>query len=99
MTGRRVIPPGEQERPLDVLAPIVELLIERGHPPIAFPDKLGFRPSPSGWVCSLEGAITPEDWAAVNEHFDLPETITYVTGAIRDTANWVDIEGAAPIRD
>ena len=97
MTSRRVIPGGEQERPLEVLAPVVELLIERGHPPIDFVEQRGFRPSPSGWVCSLEGAITPADWAAVNEQFELPATITYEAGAIRDAANWVDIEGSVAL--
>jgi hypothetical protein len=90
---RQVIPAGAQDRPLRTLEPIVRLLIERGHPPFNAPDKLGFHPTPGGWVCSLEGALTAADWEAVQERFELPPTIVFQAGCIRDHANWIDIEG------
>ena len=94
---REVIAGGEQQYPLDVLEPIVRLLIERGHAPLGPPEDLGWRPTPSGYVCSLRGALTREDWDAVNARFELPPTIVFQAGCIRDHANWVDIEGAVVV--
>ena len=94
---RQVIPAGVQDRPLKTLEPIVRLLIARGHEPVGEPHKLGFRPTPGGYVCSLRGALTAADWAAVNEHFELPPTLVFEAGTIRDHANWIDIEGSAVI--
>ena len=93
-TQRTVIPAGSHDFAQPVLEPIVRFLIARGHPPLGFEEKLGWRPTPSGMVCALQGPITPEDWAAINEHFELPPTIAYEVGCIRDHANWADIEGA-----
>ena len=94
---RQVIPGGQQQYPLDVLEPIVRLLIDRGHAPFGPPQDLGWRPSPSGYICSLHGALTREDWDAVNARFELPLTIVFQAGCIRDHANWVDIQGATPV--
>ncbi len=93
-TQRQVIPAGEQPNPLRTLEPIVRLLIERGHAPLGAPERLGWRQSPSGYVCSLRGALTREDWDAVNAAFELPPTIVFEAGCIRDHAHWMDIEGS-----
>jgi hypothetical protein len=90
---RQVIPAGEHADCLTALRPIAAFLIERGHLPVTEPDLLGFTTSPGGWYCALEGALTPDDWAAVQDAFELPPTIVYEAGCIRDHANWVDIQG------
>ncbi len=41
--------------------------------------------------------ITPEDWAALNEKFEIPPTIGYVIGMIRDDATWSDIIGGVEV--
>ena len=91
---RHVVPGGVHRDPIGHLLPIAQLLIDRGHEPVDSPEELGFQPTPSGWVCSLLGAISSDDWAAVQARFELPATIVYEAGCIRDHANWVDIEGA-----
>lgn len=96
-TPREVIPPGTADDPRRRLRPVVQLLVDRGHAPLGPPERLGWRQTPSGDVCSLQGALTLEDWAAVNERFDLPPTLVFEAGCIRDHANWVDIEGAVDV--
>lgn len=97
--ARQVIPAGNHTT-LDYLFPILDLLIERGHPPVSEKADHGFEPRPHGWECALIGRLTPEDWAATNERFVLPNRITYHPeaeggyGLIRDGANYVDIFGA-----
>ena len=51
-----------------------------------------------GWECWFVQPITPEDWAALNEKSDIPPTIGYVIGMIRDDAAWSDIIGGVEVR-
>jgi hypothetical protein len=94
VTTKRVIPGGDQlmngYRHIDAL---VDLLLERGHTLVFPQEPHGLHPSPAGPVCDLYGRITPQDWAAINDEFELPPTLVYEFGIIRDHANWLDIVG------
>lgn len=95
---REPISGGEHTFPNKRLYPIVQLLLDRGHELVweSRPDvKMGFVPQPDGYRCWVYGEITPEDWAAINEKFALPDSIVYFNGIIRDSLNWVDILGTA----
>ncbi len=76
------------------LVPLVEELVARGNA-LATPSRPydGFIPSPSGWECQLVRPITPGDWAALNEKFEIPSNIVYMVGAIRDNRTWAQILG------
>jgi hypothetical protein len=51
-TPREVIPPGTADDPRRRLRPVVQLLVDRGHAPLGPPERLGWRQTPSGDVCS-----------------------------------------------
>ncbi len=99
MTVRATIavqPDDELDHPVH-LVPLVRELVARGNR-LATPAKPydGFIGSQSGWECQLVDPIRPEDWAALNETFEIPDTIIYLRGLIRDTVSWVDIRGGRP---
>ncbi len=78
------------------LVPLVQELVARGNEIITARKPYdGFEPSKDGWTCWLRNPITPEDWAALNEKFEIPPTIHHFGPAIRDTANWAEIFGGA----
>jgi hypothetical protein len=80
------------------LIPIAKLPIERGHHlPLHRRSKFGFGSRPGRVVCDLSRTITPDDWAAINERFLLPDNIAYYKGLIRDSANGVDFLGCDEI--
>ena len=101
MTGQRIpiasAPDDELSHPTH-LVPLVQELLARGNelftPPK--PDD-GFVPFKDGWVCQLVHPITKDDWAALNETFDIPPTIYHFAHMIRDSANWVDIIGGCEL--
>jgi hypothetical protein len=97
MTGQHIpiasAPDDELSHPTH-LVPLVQELLARGNE-LATPTKPhdGFIPTPDGWLCQLVDPVTKEEWAALNEKFDIPPTIHHFGGGIRDDANWVDIIG------
>lgn len=111
--GRQIIPAGTFFIAVPHLYPIAAFLRDTGlrlmrERPNAQPGQdgeMGFIPQPDGWRCLVGGPITPEIWAALNQRFALPPTITYHReavgggGMIRDNANYVDILGIAPARE
>jgi hypothetical protein len=90
---KRVVPGGRQVFSTIHLEPVVEFLMTRGHLPIHDPEDLGFLISTGGAVCQLTNRITPEDWEAINDEFQLPGNVKYWDGVIRDALNRVDIVG------
>lgn len=75
------------------LFPIARFLIEeRGHVPLSNPEEFGFVQE-NGFRCLLTRRITDADWAAVQQRFDLPDTIGYHGGIIQDNLNRMDFEG------
>ena len=92
---REAIAAGRQPAPwYRHLLPIARFLIEeRGHQAIERPDKFGFRQEMDGYECHLTRRITAEDWAAINDHFVLPENVVYIFGLIRDQTNNIDMVG------
>jgi hypothetical protein len=93
--AREVIPGGEQRPPWYLhLLPVARFLVEeRGHTPIEEPEEFGWTQDIDGFKCHLTHRITDEDWAAINERFELPNTIGYFHGLIRDNLNRVDMMG------
>ena len=96
---REVIPSGRQPfRSFKHLVPIAKFLVQRrGHPLMPEDDMLdtyewGFVDL-NGIRCQLARRITAEDWAAINEHFVVPDTITYRNGQIRDNLHRIIMEG------
>jgi hypothetical protein len=90
--GREIIPSGKQPAPwYHHMVPIAKFLIEeRGHLPVDKPEKYGFY----NGECQLTRSITAEDWAAINEHFVIPDNIAFMFGyLIRDGVNGIDMLG------
>jgi len=92
---REVIPGGRRPPPwYDHLLPIAKFLVEaRGHMAIENPEEYGFVQDHDGYNCHLTHRITDEDWAAINERFELPRTIRFFHGLIRDNDNNIDFLG------
>ncbi len=69
------------------LVPLVQELLALGNE-LATPPRPddGFIPTKDGWLCQLVNPIRPEDWAALNEKFEIPPTIHHFGHAIRDDA-------------
>jgi hypothetical protein len=95
---RHIIPGGRVQFAWRNLVPIVQLLMERGHPLIYDNGNSGFVSTPGRWICSLGRAITADDWEAINERFALPDTIVFVNSVIRDGINKIDIIGFDEIK-
>jgi len=96
MTGVREVISGEKQPPpwYTHLLPIAKFLVEeRGHMPIEEPEEYGFVEGFDGYNCHLTHRITDEDWAAINERFELPKTIGFFQGLLRDNVNGIDIMG------
>ena len=78
------------------LVPLVQELLARGNELVTAPKPYdGFEPTKDGWQCWLLSPVTKEDWAALNEKFDIPPTIYHFGHMIRDDATWSDIIGGA----
>jgi hypothetical protein len=76
------------------LAPLVQELLARGNALVTAAKPYdGFEPARDGWKARLMNPITKEDWAALNEKFDIPPTIHHFGHMIRDDATWSDIIG------
>jgi len=92
---REVIIGGRQPPPWYThLLPIAKFLVEeRGHIPLERPERYGFRQTGGGLQCQLARRITDEDWAAINERFELPMNIQFFHGLIRDNDNRIDFMG------
>ena len=81
------------------LVPLVQELLARGNELMTAAKPYdGFEPSKDGWICQLAYPVTKEDWAALNEKFDIPPTIVHFAGGIRDEGTWSDIVGGGEPR-
>ncbi len=80
------------------LVPLVQELLARGNELVTAPKPHdGFEPSKDGWICILVHPITKEDWAALNEKFDIPPTILHFGHSIVDDLNWAEIVGGGEV--